>query len=210
MREARLETFVGALAQAVAARAPAGSPVDRLQQAIFDHAAVPVDDAARFPARSAEKSEVEPIEAFVSTHLNAALTALERRDDDLRAVGKAFGALAGDLVWARRPAAGDEAPGFRDAHANATLIGMDGLEVRDDIRIGASLVAPAMSYPAHRHPPEELYLVLSDGEWRNSNQDWWRPGLGGLVHNPPGIEHAIRAGEAPLFAIWCLLIDAEN
>jgi quercetin dioxygenase-like cupin family protein len=208
MREARLETFLDALARTVAARALTGAPVTRLQEAIFDRAARTDATVPRGPAARPGTSEREPVDAFVSANLPAALDALAGRGDDLSAVGQAFHALTDDLVWAQRPAAPDEARGFREGHANATVVGIDGLEMRDDIRVGASLVGPGVPYPAHRHPPEELYLVLSEGQWRNSERDWWRPGVGGLVHNPPGIEHAMRAGdESPLLAIWCLLID---
>ena len=31
--------------------------------------------------------------------------------------------------------------------------------------VGVSLMAPAVQYPDHRHPPEEVYLALvDDGE----------------------------------------------
>jgi hypothetical protein len=32
-----------------------------------------------------------------------------------------------------------------------------------------------------------------------------RPGIGGTVRNPPGVVHAMRAGETPLLAVWGLL-----
>jgi len=210
MRDDPLETFLSALATAVDARAPEGAPVASLQRLIFDRASQPADTPAAALASPPPEAEAGNVAQFVSRHLDAALDAIGGREDDLSAVGQSFRALAGDLVWARRPTGADDPPGFRDAHANATIFGADGLEVRDDIRIGASLVAPTITYPAHRHPPEELYLVLSGGDWRNSDHDWWTPGVGGLVHNPPGIEHAMRADDGPLFAIWCLLIDAPE
>ena len=210
MRDGPLETFLSTLATAVEARAPKGAPVASLQRLIFDRASQPADTPAAALVSPPPEAEAGDVAQFVSRHLDDALDGISGREDDLGAVGRSFRALAGDLVWAQRPAGSDDPPGFRDAHANATIVGVDGLEVRDDIRIGASLVAPGIAYPAHRHPPEELYLVLSDGEWRNTDHDWWAPGVGGLVHNPPGIEHAMRAGDGPLFAIWCLLIDAAE
>lgn len=206
MRDRRLETFLAALAAAVAARAPAGSAVAGLQREIFARAGQAATDDAPVEGRGGE-TDPHGMRAFVANHLDSALSRLGGQDEDLRAVGEAFRALGDDLNWARRPAGRDDPPGFRDTHANATLLGVDGVEVRGDIRIGASVLAPGTTYPAHRHPPEELYLVLSDGDWRNTETGWWTPGVGGLVHNPPGIEHAMRAGDGPLFAIWCLLIE---
>ena len=46
------------------------------------------------------------------------------------------------------------------------VVGRGGLEPRADVLIGISLLAPTVAYPEHRHPPEEVYLVLSPGEWR--------------------------------------------
>ena len=41
--------------------------------------------------------------------------------------------------------------------------------------------------------------MLSSGEWRNAETDWHTPGIGGIVHNPPGILHAMRANnDAPI------------
>jgi hypothetical protein len=30
------------------------------------------------------------------------------------------------------------------------------------------------------------------------------PGVGGIVHNPPGIIHAMRSIDEPLLAVWIL------
>ena len=84
------------------------------------------------------------------------------------------------------------------------LVGPGGFEEREDVMVGVSLVAPHVTYPDHSHPPEEVYLVLSEGEWWNTAMGWVHPGPGGLVYNPPGITHAMRAGDAPLLALWFL------
>lgn len=93
---------------------------------------------------------------------------------------------------------------FANAHANATLIGKGGLEERDDVWVGISLMAPGIEYPEHHHPPEEVYLVLSPGHWQQASGAWFEPGIGGLVHNTPNILHAMRSRSAPLLATWCL------
>jgi hypothetical protein len=45
---------------------------------------------------------------------------------------------------------------------------------------------------------------LSRGHWRQDDDPWVEPGIGGLIHNPANIVHAMRSGDQPLFAIWCL------
>lgn len=122
---------------------------------------------------------------------------------------KALNALAPTLKWWRRADASQIGEPFASGHANATVIGRGGVEERDDVAVGISLIAPNITYPVHHHPPEEVYLVLSPGEWQQDNGDWHEPGLGGIVHNPPGILHSMRSGPKPLLAIWCLLSVAD-
>ena len=136
-------------------------------------------------------------------HLLAALEHA-RAAPELRRLAEAFGALEPELRWRRRP--GSEACGeaFHDGHANADIVGPTGLEQRGDVWLGASLVAPDVRYVDHRHPPEEVYLVMSDGEWYREDRGWHTPGVGGVVHNPPNVVHAMRAGPAALLALWLL------
>ena len=86
----------------------------------------------------------------------------------------------------------------------AVLVGPGGLGPRGDVHIGVSLMAPHLTYPDHCHTPEEVYLALSPGFWRQAGTRWAEPGYGGIIHNPPNIVHAMCSGEEPLLAIWCL------
>ena len=100
-----------------------------------------------------------------------------------------------------RRGAGRAVPGRR---ANATITGPEGLEIRRDVWIGVSLMAPHTRYSDQRHPPEEIYVVLSDGQWCQASGPWHEPGIGGLVYNPPNVAHAMRSTERPLLALWFL------
>ncbi len=115
-----------------------------------------------------------------------------------------FTTLDPSLAWQTRDIA-NAPPGFAEGHANARLLGPQGLEERGGLVAGFSLVAPYITYPDHDHPPEELYLVLSGGEWWQAGGAWHAPGRGGIVHNPPGILHAMRGTAVPLLAVWFLL-----
>ncbi|HBF29927.1 dimethylsulfonioproprionate lyase family protein, partial [Rhizobium sp.] len=96
---------------------------------------------------------------------------------------------------------------FLSGHANTMIIGPDGLEDRQDLWFGATLIAPNVRYPDHDHAPEETYIVLSDGEFMHGDSGWFTPGIGGCFYNPPGIRHAMRSRDTPLFAFWLLLVD---
>ncbi len=116
----------------------------------------------------------------------------------------ALAELAPALVWRRRKGAEYECQNFFDGHANAVVVGPEGIEKRDDVMIGISLMATHVRYPDHRHPPEEVYVSLAGGAWWKEGEDWYRPKSGGLVYNEPNILHAMATEEDPLLAIWCL------
>lgn len=145
----------------------------------------------------------------VCARLDTAVAAAQVGSASAAVLARAVAAVAPGLPWYRRPwSAADGGPDaeatFRDGHANAQIVGPQGLEIRDDVTVGVTIMAPGVRYPDHRHPPEEVYVVMSEGEWRRANDPWFRPGPGGIVHNPPGIVHAMRSGTAPLFALWIL------
>ena len=95
-------------------------------------------------------------------------------------------------------------PSFGEGHANAMIVGPGGIEERRDVWVGMSLLAPDVRYPDHSHSPEEIYLVLTGGEFRQADGAWFEPGVGGTFYNEPGILHAMASGDKPLLAVWCL------
>lgn len=137
------------------------------------------------------------------THLPAALATAAT--GPFPATAQALTRLAPRLTWTRRASARPADQPFWDGHANAMLLGAGGLEARDDLWLGLSLIAPGVTYPDHDHAPEEAYLPLSPGQWFNTATGWVDPQGRGLVYNPPGITHAMRAAaQAPLLALWLL------
>ena len=81
------------------------------------------------------------------------------------------------------------------------------MEVRHDLHIGVSLLAPEVRYPDHNHAPEEVYLVLSPGQFQHGESGWFEPGIGGTLYNEPDTRHAMRSNDVPLLAIWLLWSD---
>lgn len=196
-RSAELQQFVGAIGSALDQRiGPGDAPgpvVERLLEALSE------------PGETGEGGTTDS--PPVLKHLPRALRSAADPDAPVSAVGQALEALAPELDWRRRPGSEAAGSGFFNGHANATVLGNGGLEQRRDVTVGLSLVAPGVRYPDHNHPPEEVYLVLSPGEWWQAGGTWHEPGIGGIVHNPPGIMHAMRAGEAPLLAVWLLWME---
>jgi hypothetical protein len=141
-----------------------------------------------------------PIDRPSAPLLQRALEAARTSDRDLQSLAVAFEALEPWLPWVRVRTLGPDGPG--DLHA--VIVGPNGLEPRDDVEIGVSLQAPGSAYIDHHHPPPEVYLVLSPGEWRHGANPWFTPGIGGVVYNRPHIVHNMRATDAPLLAFWCL------
>lgn len=161
-----------------------------------------VDGPATATARA------QPARLPACDHLAPAIEAALQGPDDLRHLASAIDGLAPELCWrasSRADATVD--PAFAAGHANATIFGSAGdhaLEPRDNVWIGLTVMAPGVTYPNHAHPPEEVYLALSRGEWRQGDGDWREPGPGGIQYNPPAIVHAMRSASAPFLALWCL------
>ncbi|MBM3522734.1 MAG: transcriptional regulator [Alphaproteobacteria bacterium] len=176
------------------------------------HGDIVVAAAQRLRARLAKPgraSRPEAMQRLPAHRVLAPALALARETSPALAVlADRFSRIESSLAWKPSMRPGDPGMDLDDGYAGAIIVGPGGLETRDDVKIGVSLMTPGNAYPDHAHPPEEIYVVLSGGEWRQNAGPWHAPGRGGLVHNPPGITHAMRATQAPLLAIWFLLVDA--
>lgn len=191
-RDPNLQIFLDHVAADILGRAegPALAAASRVFQRLAEHAG---------------RELVLPAERLpVCSHLDGVLSGMSGRQSHMPAMASAFAAVEPRLLWARRKGASPANRSFYDGHANAMLIGPGGIEQHDDVWVGVSLMAPNIAYPDHSHPPEEVYLAFTPGEWWNAAMDWTEPGPGGLIYNPPGILHAMRSGGEPLFALWLL------
>lgn len=194
MRQGALQDVVETMTRAFAA-----ADLARPGRAALDRA------LARLEAVAPAAVEGGGEDLAVLRHWEAALAPLVARDDALGDLGRALERIGPELVWGRRQRLGPGASeGFSEAHANAMLIGPGGLEPREDVWLGLSLMAPGTRYPDHDHPPEEVYLVLSQGAFLQGEADWLERAPGETLYNTPGIRHAMRAGEGAFLALWCL------
>lgn len=162
---------------------------------------------AHLEAPQPEQSNIGKRIPVCSRHLESVLVT-KTGQSSLDALIKRFKALEPLLEWKWRSTYDHTASqNFLMSHANTMIVGPGGFEDRKDVWFGATLMAPNVRYPDHDHAPEETYLVLSEGEFMRGDSDWFSPGIGGSFYNPPGIRHAMRSGDKPLFAFWALLSD---
>ncbi len=192
MRDEGVQRFLYAAEAALVASVGPGSAAAAAGARVF----------ARCWDRAGVAQVPEPVALPVCGWLDPALDAAE--GGPRAALADALGALVDRLEWKRRASADPEDRAFWDGHANAMILGPGGLEARDDLWIGASVMAPGVTYVDHDHPPEEVYLSLAPGEWWNAEMDWTDPGATGVIYNPPGIRHAMRSGAGPFLALWFL------
>ena len=194
-RDPLLEDFLASLAEAFRTRdvgPQATAAIDKIYDALQTHG---------------PRGSVAPRRLPVCRYLSEAIAAARAGSALVVGVADAFAALEPLLAWAPRAAGGPFASdNWPEGHANATIVGPRGLEDRRDLSIGASLLAPHVRYPDHNHAPEEVYLVLSPGQFQHGASGWFEPGIGGTLYNQPNIKHAMASDDAPLLALWCLWI----
>ncbi len=140
----------------------------------------------------------------VCRHLATALRNADGESDLIRNLALAVAEIEPRLTWRPRAGAASHGEAFLRGHANAIVASVPGTATAGDVQIGVSLMAPHTQYPMHHHPPDEIYIVMSDGDWFQETAGWFTPGIGKLVYNPSDLVHAMRSGEQPLLAFWFL------
>jgi hypothetical protein len=192
-RNKSLQQFLNAAKTAYISRASDLNSIGSLNQ-IFDALKTPVRQSNAAGGRISVCRYLDEIAA----HLNSLPV-------DLQLIMEKFSAIEPALQW--RPRQGDgtgASENFWENHANAMIVGPGGLETREDVWLGVSLVGPNVRYPDHRHSPEETYLVISPGYFRQERQEWLHVGKGETFYNPPNIVHAMRSSDLPLLVFWAL------
>jgi hypothetical protein len=191
IRDPAVQTFVSATRDAFAAREVSpdvAAAIGRMHAALRSPGGAEHGQGRRLP---------------VCTALSVAFANARRHSPVIARIVDAFEAIEPALSWAPRSSGGAHASGnWPEGHANAIIIGPGGVESRDDVWIGVSLLAPHVRYPDHNHAPAEVYLVLSPGRFRHGASGWFEPGIGGTLYNQPNITHAMASDAAPLLAVW--------
>lgn len=180
-------------------------------QACFDRRARRPPEAALLGRAFGALRRARPVEPgqeerlAVCDYLPAACRPESYEEQDLARLSASFLELDRHLCWRRRSGPSETASmGFGEGHANAMIIGPGGFERRADVWVGATLLAPQVRFPDHRHPPEEVYLTMGAGDLWHDGAAWTGLEAGEIFHNPPGITHAMRSGTKPFLTFWVL------
>ena len=192
-RDEALQEFLNAAQTAYLSRASEPDPVGSLNK-IFATLETPAPYASATSGRLPACHYLDEIAAHTNSF-----------PADLQLMMEKFSAIEPALQW--RPRQGDctgASENFSENHANAMIVGPGGLEEREDVWLGVSLVGPNVRYPDHRHPPEETYLVISPGDFRQEHREWVHVKKGETLYNPPNILHAMRSSDLPLLVFWAL------
>jgi hypothetical protein len=137
-------------------------------------------------------------------------------DARLVAIADALVVLTPHLRWRQNPNYRQSPPsaGFLENYGYAEICGSYGL-IDASIRVGVLILGPGTCYPSHRHPAEEIYLPLGSGDWQRGDAevaagDWHARPPGALIHHPPFLPHATRAGSQALAALYLWRGDVKT
>jgi hypothetical protein len=158
-----------------------------------------------FRASGVEISATAAADAVLAPHripVSAWLErALEHSSPSTGAACAALAQVAPLLSWRRN--AGYRDADFLSRYGYCELLGPAGHRVDPSIALGVLLLAPRTCYPPHRHPANELYVVLAgSAQWRISEGDWVARASGAVIHHPSMTTHAMRTDEEPLLAAY--------
>jgi mannose-6-phosphate isomerase-like protein (cupin superfamily) len=109
------------------------------------------------------------------------------------------------LSWMQNPNYTEALMGARwlRNYGYVELIGGDGHQRADDVRMGVLMFGPHTLYPPHRHPAEEAYFALGGtADWQRGDEPWQAHPPGAVIHHPPGALHATRTRDEPLLAAY--------
>ena len=136
-RNKNLQRFIDAVEAGIRAQAaqfPGAMPmVDRIFTALKDTGDV--------------KAKSSPVRLAVCSHLEVAYSQAHDGPDPVPELADAFASIEPEVAWSRRPGSAGITGDFYNNHASAVIVGEGGLEARQDVRIGVSLVAPDNHYP---------------------------------------------------------------
>jgi hypothetical protein len=139
-------------------------------------------------------------------YIDAALAPVIAERTTLGDAARAIQSLEPMLGWHRRTTGVHGSDDYVEGHVHGMICGPGGAESRYDVQLGFTVMKPGIRYPDHRHPPEEAYVLFTQGAFRQRDSDWFDPGIGGGIHNVPDNLHAMRSGNVPFLAMWCLLV----
>lgn len=122
---------------------------------------------------------------------------------ETRAVLAELQRVAAALSWRQTYGAGDFSEGFLRGYGWSEFIGLRGPVPSERLACGVLLLAPGVTYPAHAHAAEEVYLPIAGvAEWQKGAGDFASVPVGQAIHHPSWTPHAMRTGDHALAALY--------
>ncbi|ODR92269.1 dimethylsulfonioproprionate lyase family protein [Sinorhizobium alkalisoli] len=142
-------------------------------------------------------------------HLAETLAEATRLGGTIGAMADAILAIAPELRWYRSRSGPFASVNFARDHAHASIIGPGGIEDRDDVHIGLTVMGPYSRFPDHRRKFPTAYLPLSRVEVLSDDGDWTVADPGRAFFVEEGREFAMRCTGNPLLLLWCQRTGSE-
>ena len=112
-------------------------------------------------------------------------------------------AAAPSLRWQQTYGVGDFGADFLQGYGWAEFIGLRGPYPSTQIACGVLLLGPHITYPAHAHAAEEVYVpIFGQAEWQQGDGPFAPVPVGQPIHHAPWVPHAMRVGAEPLAALY--------
>jgi mannose-6-phosphate isomerase-like protein (cupin superfamily) len=110
----------------------------------------------------------------------------------------------GVVRWTEFYAEDNWSRSFLPHFANGEGIGKDGRLYNEEIILGLFIFGHNSHYPAHAHPAEEFYLILSgSAEWQiGTNTPYINKKPGDIMIHQKNESHSFQTGKEPLFCVY--------
>ncbi|MEY9718097.1 dimethylsulfonioproprionate lyase family protein [Sinorhizobium fredii] len=119
------------------------------------------------------------------------------------AIASALAELHPNLRWYRSATGPFASVNFARDHAHALLVGPGGIEERDDVEVGLTVMGPFSRFPDHHRPHPSVFLAVSRAEVRVGDTDWTTCSPGEIFFVDEGSKIALRCTRDPLLLLWC-------
>ncbi|MEY9530906.1 hypothetical protein ABIA23_001492 [Sinorhizobium fredii] len=119
------------------------------------------------------------------------------------AIASALAELHPNLRWYRSATGPFASVNFARDHAHALLVGPGGIEERDDVEVGLTVMGPFSRFPDHRRPHPSVFLAVSRAEVRVGDTDWTTCSPGAIFFVDDGSKIALRCTRDRLLLLWC-------
>lgn len=118
---------------------------------------------------------------------------------------KIWAALQGQpgLSWRQTYQAAEMSEAFLRVYGWSEFIGLRGPVPSTTIACGVLLLGPGVTYPAHAHAAEEVYIPIAGAaEWMRAEEEFCPKEIGSVIHHPSWMPHGMRTGAEGLAALY--------